>query len=89
MPQLPDIGKNSNGNIPDFRISGQSLIKRNCHNSRTIDDIDMELGPATKLDKRSKTTSKKIDDDIISENCDAIAVFPIYDQFGASWIPGA
>ena len=36
-----------------FRISGQSLIKENCHNSRKSDDIDMKLGPVTKLDKGS------------------------------------
>ena len=29
-------------------------------NPRTSDDIDMKLGPVTKLDKRYKTTSKKI-----------------------------
>ena len=44
----------------DLRILGQSLIKGNCHNYRTSDDIDMELGPITKLDKRNKTTSKKL-----------------------------
>ena len=44
----------------DFRISGQSLIKENCHNSRTSDDIDMKLGPVTKLDKKNKATSKKL-----------------------------
>ena len=38
----------------------------------------MKLGPVTKLDKRNKTTSKKFDDDVISENCDVIAIFPIY-----------
>ena len=43
----------------------------------------MKLGPVTKLDKRNKTTSKKFDDDFILENCDAIAIFPIYGQFGA------
>ena len=46
--------------ISDFRIFGQSLIKENCHNSRTSDDVDMKLGPVTKLDKRNKTTSKKL-----------------------------
>ena len=56
--QSPDIGQNSDGGISDFRISGQSLIKENCHNSRTSDDIDMKLGPVTKLDKRNKTVSK-------------------------------
>ena len=35
----------------------------------------MKLGPVTKLDKRNKTTSKKIDDDLILENCDVIAIF--------------
>ena len=43
----------------------------------------MKLGPVTKLDKRNKTTSKKIDDDVISENCDVIVIFRIFGQFGA------
>ena len=30
------------------------------YNSRTSDDIDMKLGLVTKLDKRKKTTSKKL-----------------------------
>ena len=82
-PQSPDIEQNSDGSISDFRISGQSIIKENCHNSRTGDDIDMKLEPATKLDKRNKTTSKKSDDDVLSANCNAIVIFPIYGQFGA------
>ena len=39
--KFPDIGKNSDVGVSDFRISGQSLIEENCHNSRTSDDIDM------------------------------------------------
>ena len=78
MSQSPDIRQNSDGSISDFRVSGQSLIKRNCHNSRTSYDIDMKLGPVTKFDKRIKTTSKNFDDDNI---------FPIYGQFGALWKP--
>ena len=42
----------------------------------------MKLGPVTKLDKRNKT-SKKIDDNLMLENCDVIVIFPIYGQFGA------
>ena len=57
--QSPDTGQNSDGSISDFQISGQSLIKENCHNSRTTDDIDMILGAVTKSDKRNKTTLKK------------------------------
>ena len=38
----------------------------------------MKLGPVTKIDKKNKTTSKKIDDDIMSENCNVIAIFPVY-----------
>ena len=38
----------------------------------------MKLGPVTKLDKRNKKTSKKVDHDIRSENCDVIAISPIY-----------
>ena len=48
-----------------FPISGQFLIKENCHNSRTSDDVDMKLGPVTKLGKRNKTTSKKFDVDVM------------------------
>ena len=82
-PQSPDIGQNPDGVIYNFRISGQSLIKENGHNSRTSDDIDMELGLVTKLDKKNKTTSKKLGNDVISRNCDVIAIFSIYAQFGA------
>ena len=47
----------------------------------------MKLGPVTKLDKKNKTTSKKFDDDVMSKNCDVIATFSIYGQFGAIWKP--
>ena len=43
----------------------------------------MKVGPVTKLDKRNKTMSKKINDDVRLANCDVIVVFPIYGQFGA------
>ena len=72
LSQSPDIAQNSDFGISDFRISGQSLIKENCHNSRTSDDIDMKFGPVTKLDKRNKITSKNFDNDVMSENCDVI-----------------
>ena len=55
LSQSPDIRQNSDGGISDFRISGQFLIKENCHNSRTSDKIDMKLGLLTKLDERNKT----------------------------------
>ena len=47
----------------------------------------MKLGPVTKIDKRNKTTSKKIDDYVMLIDCDIIAIFPIYGQFGAIWNP--
>ena len=81
--QSPGIGQNSGGGISDLQISGQSLVKENCHASRASDDIDMKLGPLNKFDKRNKTTSKKFNHDVISANCEVIVIFPIYDQFGA------
>ena len=81
--QSPDIGKNSDGGISDFWISGQVLVKENCDNTRTSDDIDMKLEPVTKLDKKNKTTSKNIDVDVMSEICGAIVIFRIFYQFGA------
>ena len=49
----------------------------------------MKLRPVTKLNKRNKTTSKDFDDDVISENCDVIAIFSILGQFGAARKPGS
>ena len=43
----------------------------------------MKLVPATKLDKRNKTTSKKFSDDVMSANFDVIVIFWIYPPFGA------
>ena len=43
----------------------------------------MKIGPVTKIDKRNTETSKKIDDDVMSKNCDVIIVFLIYSQVGA------
>ena len=50
----------------------------------------MKLGPVTNLTKKKMTTSKKKkDDDIISANCDASVIFPIYVQFGAIGKPNS
>ena len=43
----------------------------------------MELGPVTKLDKRTKVASTKFDGDVISENCDVIVIVWIFGQFRA------
>ena len=69
-PSLPIVGKTLNGGIANFRISCKSLMKESSRNSRTINVVDMKLGPVAKLEKGNKTTSKKFDDDVISENCD-------------------
>ena len=47
----------------------------------------MKLGPVTKLHKRNKATSKKIDNDVMSENCDVIVIFRVFGQFGTVWGP--
>ena len=44
----------------------------------------MKLEPVTKLDKRNTATSINIDDYVRSANCDAIDIFLIYSQFGAT-----
>ena len=58
LPQSPDIWENSDRGISDFWISGLSPIKENCHNSRTSNDIDMNIGPVTKLGKRNTAMPK-------------------------------
>ena len=69
-PSLPIVSKTLDGGIADFRISCKSLMKESSRNSRIINYVDMKLGPVAKLENRNKTTSKKIDDDVISANCD-------------------
>ena len=59
LPQSADIGQNSDKDISDFKISGQSVIKENRHNSWTSDDIDMKFGPVIKFHKRNKATCQK------------------------------
>ena len=44
----------------------------------------MKLGPVTKPDKKyTPTTTTKIDDDVMSTNCNVNVFFLIYDQFAA------
>ena len=46
--------KTSDRDIFDFRISGQSLINENSHNSKTSNDIDIKLRPVNKLTKKTR-----------------------------------
>ena len=43
----------------------------------------MKPGTGTKIDNRKKSTSKKIDVAVMSENCGVIVIFQIFCQFGA------
>ena len=67
--------------MANFRISGQSPMKESCYNSSTSHDMGMKLGPVTKIDKRNKSTSKKLDDDVMLVTCEVIDIFPIYCKF--------
>ena len=66
-------------------ISCQSLIKENCHNSRTSNVIDIKLRPVIHLTREAKQRQKFLL--IMLTNCDVIVIFPIYGQFGAIWKP--
>ena len=43
----------------------------------------MKLGPVTKIDKRNKATSKNVDNNLMSANCEIIVIFFISGQFEA------
>ena len=77
--QSSDIRQNSDKSISYFRSIP-------CHNCRTSNDIDMKLGPVTKLDNKNMTTSKKkkkkMDDDFMSANY-VIVLSLIYGRFEA------
>ena len=49
-------------------------MKENCYISWTSDDIDMKLGPVTKLGKKNKTLPKDFNDDLMSEKCDVFVI---------------
>ena len=70
-----EIGKNSDWGISDFWISGQFLTIKNGYNSRTSNDIDIRHRAITEFDKKIMETSKKIDDDAMLVNWDAIVIF--------------
>ena len=88
MPQSPDIEENSDGAIFNFRISGESFINENYHNSKSSHDIDIKLEPVTKRDKRNTATLQKIDVDVELTNSD-LTVFLANFQPSGSWIPDA
>ena len=67
MPQSPDIGQDSGKGVSYFRISGQSLIRENCHNSKISNDIDMKPGPVTRTARKNTATSKEFGDDVIAK----------------------
>ena len=91
FPQSPDIGQNSDRGISDFRIFGQSLIRENCHNSRTGININMKLGPVTKLNKRNTATSKKLTVTSYRQRVTSLSVFCFMANFkqSGSWILNA
>ena len=45
----------------------------------------MKLGPVTKLNKKNRATSKKIDDDVMLASYDVIVIFVISGQLRAIW----
>ena len=42
--------------VSEFLVKSHMI--KNCYNSKTSKDIDMKLGPLSKLEKRNKMTSK-------------------------------
>ena len=80
LASSPDIGQMSDRCISNFQISGQYFWDKSC---RTSHDIDIKLGPVTKLGKRSLVMAKKIDSDRISKKCSTVTFFLIYVHFAA------
>ena len=81
--QSLDIGQNSKRGV----FHGQSLVKENCQNSRTSDNIVLKFTPLTKFEKRYKTTSKKGQCRHAGKLWFFIVIFPIFNQFRVIWKP--
>ena len=67
-PSLRVLDKNQTEVFPTSEFS---------YNSRASDHIERKIRPVTKLDKSNKQHQKKFDDYIMSESCDAIAIFQV------------
>ena len=89
LTESPDINQNSDGGISEFHISAQSLITENQQNFKFSDYIDVKLGQKNKTKlvqenlSRNLKQRQKVDNDVISTNCDTIVIFQIYGQLGA------
>ena len=89
LTESPDINQNSDGGISEFQISAQSLITENQQNFKFSDYIDVKLGQKNKTKlvqenlSRNLKQRQKVDNDVISTNCDTIVIFQIYGQLGA------
>ena len=71
-PSLQILGKTQTG---VFQISGflvNPLRKKIAITPEPVNVLNIKLGLVTKLGKRNKTRSKKLDNDAMLENCDAI-----------------
>ena len=62
LPQCPDVRKNPYGETSNFQISGKYLLKKVVITSW----ISTRPGLVTKLDKKNKIISKKMNDDVMS-----------------------
>ena len=60
-----------------FTFYYKLIMNKNCHSPRISSDIDIELGPLTKLTKKNTKTSKSIDDDVMSANYNITTIFLI------------
>ena len=67
-------GKTQTRVFPISSFLVKFFIDKSCRKSTTSDDVDMKLGPGTKLDKRNTTTSKEFDSNVLSTNYDTIVI---------------
>ena len=59
------------------------VITQECEMKFGPVDSEMKFGPVSKLDRRNKKKSNNFNDEVMSEKCDVIIIFPIYGQFEA------
>ena len=64
-------------------------MNKNCHNSRTSNDTDLNLDQYVTFKRKTLQHQKKFDDEVMLENYDVIATFLIDGQFGAIWKPNS
>ena len=79
---VPETDQNSERVVSISGFPVKSFINKNCPNSKTSNNIDMKLGPVTKLVKKIQQRQKSLTMTSCWQMMTSLSLFQVYGQFG-------